>query len=188
MIFCNPENNQLNQIMCLGEYYPYRIEGQINPHFDQWSGSILNLKRSKVPAIDFFYRKLNPLLGTNFAIATVPSSNSENASPGIRKLAIKLAGNQRIDATSCLIRHKSIDKLATGGRRNQDVHFDSIQVQNPHLIQGQEVLLLDDVSTSGNSLLACKALLMDAGAKSVQCLVLGQTVRNVANGEQDAAG
>jgi predicted amidophosphoribosyltransferase len=187
MIFCNLENNQSSQIMCLGEYHPYRIEGQKNPHFDQWSGRILALKRSEAPAIELFYRKLNPLLGTNFAIATVPSSNSEKVSSGIRKLAIRLAANQRIDATSCLVRHQSIDKLATGGRRSQDIHFDSIRVQNCQLVQGQEVLLLDDVSTSGNSLLACKALLMDAGAKSVQCLVLGQTVRNVAN-DEDAVG
>lgn len=44
-----------------------------------------------------------------------------------------------------------------------------------HLIKGKNVLLLDDVRTTGNSLSACKQVLEEAGALTVQCLALGQT-------------
>jgi predicted amidophosphoribosyltransferase len=40
---------------------------------------------------------------------------------------------------------------------------------------GREVLLLDDVTTSGSSLEACKRLLLDAGAAAVKCAALGRT-------------
>jgi predicted amidophosphoribosyltransferase len=185
MIFCNPEDHNFDQILCLNDYHPYRIEGKRNPHFDDWSSKILDLKNMKMSAIEYFHKILDPRLDAEFSIAIVPSSNSETLDSGIRKLAVKLAANSRTDATSCLVRYKSIDKLATGGNRNREVHLTSIRVQQNYLIQGQEVLLLDDVSTSGNSLLACKALLTNAGAKRVQCLALGGTVKDVINSEDD---
>ena len=43
------------------------------------------------------------------------------------------------------------------------------------VIAGQHVLLLDDVCTTGNSLGACRQLLLDAGAAEVYCLVLAKT-------------
>jgi predicted amidophosphoribosyltransferase len=53
--------------------------------------------------------------------------------------------------------------------------LDSIKVVKPDLIKGRRVLLLDDVKTSGNSLIACKELLLKAGAKEVVMVALGRT-------------
>ena len=86
---------------------------------------------------------------------------------------IALVGS-RIDASSCLVRVHKIEKLALGGPRSIDVHLDSVVVKNGELIQDELVLLLDDVTKTGNSLMACRKLLLDGGAKAVQCAALGQ--------------
>lgn len=55
---------------------------------------------------------------------------------------------------------KEIEKLATGGNRNINIHFGSIEV-NPNVsISGEVILVVDDVTTSGNSLYACRDILL----------------------------
>ncbi len=41
-------------------------------------------------------------------------------------------------------------------------------------VNGQAVILVDDVATTGSTLSACAAVLKDAGATSVWCLVLAR--------------
>ena len=74
-----------------------------------------------------------------------------------------------------LIRHSRIEKLSGGGDRSRKVHYDSIKVSGELSVKGEDVLLLDDISTSGNSLLACRDILIANGARSVEMLVLGRT-------------
>ena len=50
-------------------------------------------------------------------------------------------------------------------------------VADPNLIKGQKVLLIDDLVTSGATLLGCAAALIDAGAPEVFCLTVGRTIR-----------
>ncbi len=76
---------------------------------------------------------------------------------------------------ACLVRHKSIAKKATGGDRSIEVDLNSIRVEDADCIKGKRVLLLDDVTTSGNSLLACRRLLLQAGAADVKMVALGRT-------------
>lgn len=64
-----------------------------------------------------------------------------------------------------LIRHTDIDSLHSGGDRAVGVHLESIKVNKT--VKGKKIVLMDDVTTTGNSLLACKQLLMEAGAKEV---------------------
>jgi predicted amidophosphoribosyltransferase len=46
-----------------------------------------------------------------------------------------------------------------------------------YTIKDREVILLDDVCTSGSSLKACEKLLINAGASKVYKVVLGLTYR-----------
>lgn len=43
-------------------------------------------------------------------------------------------------------------------------------------ISGEIILLMDDVTTTGNSLYACKEILLQHGAKSVKMFALGKAV------------
>lgn len=176
-IFSITRLNDQNTITALRPYRPYRSYGVINPDFDGYSSMVLNLKNIHDSAIQYFYNRLNPIIfGQDLVICYVPSSDPAKTNTGIRRLATRLAAqNGRTNATECLVRTKKIDKLATGGNRDIQVHLDSIKVDRAELIKNKTVLLLDDVTTSHNSLLAGKQLLLAAGAKNVYCLALAQT-------------
>jgi predicted amidophosphoribosyltransferase len=80
--------------------------------------------------------------------------------------------------TDLVRRHTSIQKLARGGNRNLHIHLDSIDIAAPNLVVGKAVLLLDDIATSGNSMIACQQRLLEAGASEVLGLVIGQTTHD----------
>jgi phosphoribosylpyrophosphate synthetase len=174
MIFKNKRHNQKNKIGYLGYYHSRR--GGYNPLFDTWSELILELKKSRGNAITYFTNLISPLLTTRFAIAVVPSHKPSNLISGIGLIAKELVKrNNLIDATSCLVRTKEIEKLSYGGNRSIEVHLNSIKLKNLHLIKDREVLILDDVTTTGNSLAACKKILLNAGVDEVYCLSISKT-------------
>ncbi|WDQ32171.1 hypothetical protein PTQ21_27955 [Paenibacillus marchantiae] len=170
----NLEFNQPELILTAVSYHPYR--GGSNPNFDDNSRFLLDLKNDKDIAIDKIYNWLEPLVDLNVSLAVVPSHDPNKVGGGVYRIAKKLvSSSKRIDATSCLKRHTIIQKLAHGGPRSIDIHRNSINVIDRELIMDKEVLLLDDITTSGNSLYACRELLLRAGAREVQCLAFGRT-------------
>lgn len=187
MIFLDPQTEASAEIFTLGTYYPVH-----DPRFRNHalSKAILNIKyrhgeepdsqpwkqRNKSIALEQFRRRLDPLLAQGIAIAVVPSHQPAASPSGIQELAQRLAANNRVDATGCLVRSRAIPKQAQGGVRSVERHLRTIEVRQVEMISGREVLLLDDVSTTGRSLEACKQLLLAAGAAAVKCAVLGQTV------------
>ncbi|TYS12986.1 hypothetical protein FZC78_22645 [Rossellomorea vietnamensis] len=175
MIFKERTENEEKSFWYLDEYYPYRIGGELNPNFDTNSGLILDLKEGLLKGINHYFDILDEMLNRNITLCTVPSSDSLKKVTGIRSLAQKLAAHNRIDATSCLYRETTIPKAAHGGPRSVEVHLQTIRVINTHLIYNKEILLLDDIKTSGSSLKACKKLLLNAGAKKVVTLAVGKT-------------
>jgi len=175
----------------LRNYQPLRLQGEENPYFDDWSEKLLELKNPTQNVVDFWCDELEQHLNNeSFAIAVVPSSSSKNKISGIHLVAQKIAKSRQItiiDATSCLRRYQSIDKLASGGSRELTVHANSIEVINRHLIKNKNILLVDDISTTGNSLLACKELLLKAGASKVKCVALGKTVTYKSESDLEAS-
>jgi predicted amidophosphoribosyltransferase len=47
-------------------------------------------------------------------------------------------------------------------------------VRNKHHITSKNILLIDDVVTTGTTLIECARVLKDSGAKNVFCLVLAR--------------
>lgn len=95
---------------------------------------------------------------------------------GIAQLARRLARKERIDKVDFLLRAKTIDKLAHGGSRNIKAQLESIGVNPDMSVEGDVVLIVDDVTTSGASLEACRHILLEHGAERVAMLALGQSV------------
>lgn len=87
-----------------------------------------------------------------------------------------LAENNRINKVYYLRINQSIDKLAWGGNRSKEVHLKTISTMNEVDIIGDIVLLMDDVTTTGNSLYACREILLERGAKCVKMFALGKAV------------
>jgi hypoxanthine phosphoribosyltransferase len=169
----------LPEIFYLGVYQPSTGECEGDFDFTEYTSIILDLKNCKSLVIEDFADCISSNLQGDFdGIVVVPPHQNGKDNSGIRILAQKVVDKMKlIDATSCLIRHKTINRLSTGGNRSPETHLQSIKVVNQEVIKGKNLLLLDDVSTTGNSLNACQKLLESAGAKSVKCLVLGKTTR-----------
>lgn len=183
MIFLNEywEQMSLNgDIPHFGYYHRYwNKDGTVNKNFysDAISGLILDLKEKKENALNFFYSVINPLIAGNITICVVPSHRaSQKNTSGIAILARRLASNGRIDKVDYLLRSSTVHKLSTGGERDQNIQKKTISV-NPDLhVDGDVILLVDDVATSGNSLNACKSILMEHGASRVAMFALAKSI------------
>jgi hypothetical protein len=168
--------NQL--IPAFGTYLPWSLHqavGGDKSNYPEYSGRILDLKSGYPAAVTYFHPIIDPELLDEIAISVVPGHDPSKAAGGLAALADALTQNNlRINASSCLFRNQKIAKLAHGGDRSLDIHRQTVAVREKHLIQGQDVLLLDDVTKTGNSLIACRQHLLDAGARSVQCVAIGK--------------
>lgn len=115
------------------------------------------------------------MLASGIVIAVVPGHDPNRTTSPTRTLAQTLAAQaERVDATACLVRHAPVRKILYGGPSTRDLHRETITVENAALIVGRNVLLLDDIAKSGASLMACRQLLLEAGAGQVQALALGR--------------
>jgi len=163
-------------IFYLQYYYPYS-----SSKFDWRSERILKFKDGDYASVRYYFdllsRYLSPLLPEDCAFAVIPSSTAYKYDGGIYMLVSTLTRNKFIDASRVLVRHKSKPKAHYGGDRSISSHLKTIVLQNTELIRNRIVILFDDVVTSGNSILACRELLMKAGAKSVVSFVLSRTIR-----------
>jgi predicted amidophosphoribosyltransferase len=168
------------RVAIYGDYKPYAAhlaQGGDYSNFPAHSGRILDLKDDKAGAPEHFAEMIEPELSDDIVIVTIPSHDPAKPPGGLQKLAARLAekGN-RVDGSRCLVRTQKHDKLAHGGDRSKDSHLKSMEVRNTHLIKGKNVLLLDDVTTSGNSLEAGSDLLLKAGARFVRRAAIGKTI------------
>jgi hypothetical protein len=167
------------EISAFGEYCPYgrhKAMGGDWTNYPTYSGKLLDLKDKRNGGILYFFNIVEPLIRKDVALVTVPSHDPQKTINGIRELAQRICiDDPRIDATEVLAREKPVEKLALGGNRSADNHLKSITVKSPHLIRGRRVLLIDDIVSTGNSLRACKQLLLSAGARAVHCAALGKT-------------
>ncbi len=183
-IFTNDAWEELareGEILSYGTYHKYRLpDGSVNPDFrkDIISGLILDVKEKKERALNYFYNALSGEIEKGVAICVVPSHSAGNTNQsGIAILARRLASSEnRIDMVDYILRSETIDKLATGGERSMDIQKKTLAV-NPELpIADNVILVVDDVSTSGNSLMACRDLLLENGAERVAMFALGKSI------------
>jgi hypothetical protein len=121
-----------------------------------------------------------------FTICVVPPHKLLKKSSGIKLVAEGLCKSGRLDGTDCLVRkHDVIErkKIYSGVQKEDKEGLKkSLAVEKKHLIKGRYILLMDDISTSGDSLISAKEILMGEGAKGVVSLVLGCTINVMYNG------
>jgi len=165
------------EIATLGSFIPWGIhkdQGGDASNYPEHSGRILDVKSGQEAGLKYFADFMAPRIRTPGVVAIVPASDPAKRGPGLIKLAKQLAALTPLsDSTAALARHTKIAKLGSGGHRDIQVHLDSIAVKH-QLIVGERVFLLDDVLSTGNSMLACRQLLEDAGASDVICMALGR--------------
>ena len=109
-------------------------------------------------------------------ICSIPSSNHRTRFNGIRLAAMEVARSlDYVDGTGCLVRSEDKPKSHFGGR-SLGLNLATLAVDQPEYIRGKRVLLVDDITTSGHSLVAGEQKLLEAGATDVVKLALGETV------------
>lgn len=174
------ELSKAGQIIHYGYYHRYRMkDGSVNPEFrtDAISGLILDLKEKKERGLNFFYSMLQDAIEDGITICVVPSHEQSNHNDsGIAILARRLANDKRIDKVDCLLRTKTVEKFTHGGKRDLDILRNSISFNPNFTVSGEVVLLVDDVTTSGNSLRVCKEILELQGASRVAMFALGKSI------------
>ena len=160
----------------LGKYHPHR--GGINPKFNSFSKQILNIKKQKADAIEYFTNQLRDILNENeeYVICVIPSSKKGLADSGIRAVAKQLCKLPVIDGTNVIIRNRTMDpNHLSAQKRSLEEELDSLTIDNEEIIRCKQVLLLDDITTRGISFKAARQKLKDAGAILVAAIALGQT-------------
>ncbi len=104
--------------------------------------------------------------------------NGEKTTKDVIEELDKKYGVHRIDKIDFLLREKTISKLAIGGERSYQNQIDSIKVNPGMSVSGDVILLVDDVTTSGKSLQACRDILLENGATRVAMFALGESLRD----------
>lgn len=152
---------------------------------DENSSRILALKNRHTDAINYYYNltikwlKDNNYFDENIIIAVIPShiSSEENVS-GISDIAKKIIENTNMkNGINLVIRKTTINKKATSMYRptlNQDIK--SLKLNSNVNIKDKKIVILDDVTTHGDSFKAAAYHIYMNGAKQVIPLAMGKTV------------
>jgi len=167
------------QIMPLYDYHSW--DDGNNPRIDKATNNLINLKQNRSSAVSYFSRVVRSqfvslVCDEPKVFCVVPSHTQNGVSPAL----MTVMGNIKEEfgfsnTTNLLTRTQTVAKSATGGDRSIQHHLESIAVTNPGIVQGKVVFLFDDISTTGNSMNACKQLLLEAGAQKVAMISFGQT-------------
>ena len=161
----------------LFDYTPY-FSGGAN---DGMSRTLLSFKRNHASAFEFMKQVLGNYFDlSNFdksktVICCVPSHDVTLFSP-IQRLCSYVAENCGfLDGTHLIRKLFATTSFCRSGFRDAVTLRDSLEIDG--IIKGLDVILLDDVATTGTSFKVVATLLMQAGANSVQCFALGKTVK-----------
>jgi predicted amidophosphoribosyltransferase len=166
-------------VWALGKYHARQQLGDVRSRTREslkHTDMISSLKRGQREAVEYFSDYLDRVLGNSLSISIVPSSNPNYPNKGLIGLVRKLTARNRQDASSCLRRFQEVYPSHLGEwRTDVSRHLNSILVENEHLIANRVVLLLDDIVTTGTSMLSCKKLLLERGVSKVMSLALGKS-------------
>jgi len=183
------EKKLRNTIFYSRAYHSYWLDrlGRVkNPKRDKITLAVLDLKdkteRKHQAAVKLFSGLLEKFLDKAVSreepiYATyVPSSEANKESDGLRSVLDAVGKSFNIvNAENLLVRHKTVPKRSHGGDRSRKSIYESVNVVPEPFPDGAKVLLVDDVTTSKNSLRACKKLLYDKGAGLVITFAMTKT-------------
>ena len=137
------------------------------------------LKEKDTWYLEFLADRLFSILDKKkeITLCRIPSSNKDKIS-GCDDLIKKLSSKSSllIDGSKCLQRLESIIPAHKGGIRSFDQHIKTSKINNLNLIENKNILLIDDIKTSGTSIDAFTHMLLKAKPKTLTTFVFGITI------------
>ena len=140
------------------------------PHVSQHLDGLLTIAAQRVP------------VNTATRIIPVPLHGKKMKTRGFNQASILAQGLSKslglpLDEVS-LLRVTGSEKYRAGldakGRR--DTVSGAFEVRHPRLVENENILLVDDVFTTGATVSACAEALVQAGAKSVYVLTIARAI------------
>lgn len=169
----------------LGVYQPYKSGN--NDKFDDFSKKILDFKRKHLSVITYFHDRLvtEIIPPGNYAICIAPSSSMTPVVNGkyTHQSAVALLCERlcktlnAINASSSLIRTEDKVKSHLGGSKNIEDHLKTLKLSSDEFIKGRDVILLDDVLTTGHTIKSCYQTLVTGNPNRIAIVVLAYTRR-----------
>jgi ComF family protein len=150
------------------------------------AATVIDLK--KVPQISarphevFMKRVEGELLTDNAVLVPVPLSKRRRFERGYNQAEILAKALSRklglAVYPTCLIRttHTQMHRIAMDKKAREATVAKAFEVAAPRLIEGREVILVDDVLTSGATASACARVLKKSGAAKVTVVTLARAV------------
>lgn len=120
------------------------------------------------------------LKGRYDLISWVPLSRERYKERGYdQAMLLAMAAALELDdvAVSTLEKYKNVEKQSKmGSVEKRKANISGVyRVEDPELIEGKRILLIDDIVTSGSTLSECARMLLQAGAKEVLCATIART-------------
>jgi hypothetical protein len=143
---------------------------------DHNSERVLEMKRGNPTCIDYYANAIKGMLNEGALLCCAPSSSKDRWSPGLIQLVAKLEVMAGCAGETRLIRRTvDTEKRSTGGDRSIETNLNSIACSFPQSVTDRDVVVLDDIVTTGNTFLACAEILWRTGAGSISGIALGRT-------------
>lgn len=185
------ENGIVTSIAQDEEYYPGLIVKVISPAYyyekkygDEYSLNIIESKKSDVSSF-FLKRVIKTIekyrqdLDNCEIITIIPTSKPKlRVSPTLNSIANHLS--KHLDIPYEQIIKKIVFRISSGRTRKDRFNaVNGTMLVKGASVKGKKVLLLDDLRTSGMSILEATKILKNAGVENVVCLCLGTHTNEV---------
>ena len=186
MIFDKKKINALHgDIVYLCDYIPKSCN---DLYWDKRSDDLVISFKDKTrnlhkKAIETVADYLEDALSGNCALVAIPSSKTDAyCNSSVHELIHKIVediGDKRniIDASDCLYRLYDIpSQHKQKGKRDISVLLESTGIQNTEKIVDRDILVIDDITTSGNSFKAAVKILKESGAANIISFAVGKRI------------
>ena len=172
-------------ILYLYDYYPVRYEEHKGV-----SERILAFKNGDDEAVRQFASEMKEAMDekykgymdklSNTIVCVMPSHEAGQYSKGLTRLAAYLAFTYgMIDGVHLIKRKITHDKIATGGDRSVQNQIETLEISTDYSIAGKDIVILDDVTTTGNSIEAVRRLLYQHNVGKIYAQTLGKTHNDI---------
>jgi competence protein ComFC len=171
---------------CLNEGYPTQVVSVFN--YSQIVREVIRISKYKRRYFSYLYKLLNlsidPLLRLNldfsgFEVVPIPLSKVKLKSRGFNQadlIAQEYAKSLGLPRRAYLKRSKNTSSQFLNSKHDRYLNLSNAFVCRQNLF-GKKILLVDDIVTSGATLLTASKLLYSKGVTEVKCLTLSRSFK-----------